>query len=80
MSHRKHWEDLSPWQRISIFVAVSIQISLLVSALWEIRHRPAERIRGPKSLWAVVAFVNYFGPITYFLFGRKPAGQGLPPA
>jgi hypothetical protein len=80
MSQRKHWKDLSPWQRIGIFVGVSIQISLLVSALWDIRRRPAEQIRGPKPLWAVVAFVNYFGPIAYFLFGRKPASQQLPPA
>jgi hypothetical protein len=79
MSQRKQWKDLSPWQRISIFVAISIQISLLVSALLDIRRRPAEQIRGPKPLWVAVAFVNYFGPISYFLFGRTPAPWQLPP-
>jgi hypothetical protein len=80
MSQRKQWKDLAPWQRASVFVMISIQISLLVSALADLRRRPAAQVRGPKPLWAAVAFVNYIGPISYFVFGRKPAVQQLPPA
>jgi hypothetical protein len=80
MSQRKAWKDLSPWQRVSIFVGISIQISLLVSALVDIRRRPAEQIRGPKLLWAMASFINFVGPVSYFAFGRKPAPQQLPPA
>jgi hypothetical protein len=28
-------------------------------------------VKGPKRLWRAVAFVNFVGPISYFLFGRK---------
>jgi hypothetical protein len=80
MSPRKQWKDLSGWQRLSVFVAVAIQISLLVAALADIRRRPAEQIRGRKGLWFLLSFVNYIGPSSYFLFGRKPAPQQLPPA
>jgi hypothetical protein len=44
---------------------------LLAAALADIYRRPAEEIRGDKRLWAVVAFVNFVGPVSYFLFGRR---------
>jgi hypothetical protein len=80
MSQRKAWKDLSPWQRISILVGISVQFSLLVSALVDIRRRPAEQIRGPKLLWVMASFVNFIGPVGYFVFGRKTIPQQLPPA
>jgi hypothetical protein len=48
-----------------------VQLGLLAAALVDIYRRPDGEIRGPKRLWAAVAFVNYVGPISYFLFGRK---------
>lgn len=71
MSEKKRWQDLSPWQRISGILLAVIQVSLLVAALADIRRRPAEQIRGRKLWWVMAAFVNYIGPISYFLFGRK---------
>ncbi|GIK74907.1 MAG: hypothetical protein BroJett021_38950 [Chloroflexota bacterium] len=71
MSEKKRWQDLSPWQRISGILLAIIQVSLLVAALADIRRRPAEQIRGRKLWWVMAAFVNYIGPISYFLFGRK---------
>ncbi len=54
-------------------VMMSIQVSLLVSALTDIRRRPAQQVRGPKWAWAAASFINFIGPISYFLFGRKDA-------
>lgn len=71
MSEKKRWQDLSPWQRLSGILLAIIQVSLLVAALTDIRQRPAEQIRGRKLWWVMAAFVNYIGPISYFLFGRK---------
>jgi len=48
-----------------------VQFGLLAAALVDIYRRPAEEIRGRKPLWVAVAFVNYIGPISYFLFGRR---------
>ncbi|MBE2237686.1 MAG: PLDc_N domain-containing protein [Caldilineaceae bacterium] len=71
MSQKKTWKHLEPWQKTGGVMLGIVQISLLVAALWDIRRRPAEQIRGRKVWWVMAAFVNYIGPISYFLFGRK---------
>ena len=55
----------------------SIQLLLLVAALGDIRQRPVVEINGSKKLWTAVVFINWIGPITYFLFGRKKSGPAL---
>ena len=67
----KRWRDLSPAQRRAIVLSGMVQFGLLAAALVDIYRRPAEEIRGRKPLWVAVAFVNYIGPISYFLFGRR---------
>ncbi|MBT1001427.1 PLDc N-terminal domain-containing protein [Paenarthrobacter sp. DKR-5] len=68
---RKSWKDLSGQQRRTVVLAGTLQLSLLVAALRDIARRPAEQIRGPKPAWAAACFVNFAGPIAYFLFGRR---------
>jgi Phospholipase_D-nuclease N-terminal len=60
-------------QKKIIAVAAAAQLSLLTAALFDIWRRPAEQIKGPKRLWAAAAFINFAGPISYFLFGRTAA-------
>jgi hypothetical protein len=67
----KRWGDLSSTQRRAVVLSGVVQLGLLAAALVDIYRRPDGEIRGPKRLWAAVAFVNYVGPISYFLFGRK---------
>ena len=67
----KRWGDLSSTQRKAVVLSGVVQLGLLAAALADIYRRPAQEIRGDKRLWAVVAFVNYVGPISYFLFGRR---------
>jgi hypothetical protein len=69
------WSDLSPQKQLAISVTGLVQVALLILALADIRRRPAEQINGSKKLWALVAFINFVGPITYFVFGRK-RGEG----
>ena len=69
-NRRVRWSKLSPLQRIGTAFATFIQVSLLVAALIDLRRRPAEQIRGKKWFWALVVFINWIGPISYFLFGR----------
>ncbi len=72
MQKNKKWGDLSSTER-TVVVAMSItQIVLLLAALTDIVRRPAAAIRGPRWLWFLVSFVNFVGPITYFVAGRKP--------
>ena len=47
-----------------------IQLALIVVALLDLVRR--EKTRGPKWVWAIVIlFVNYIGPILYFVIGRQ---------
>jgi hypothetical protein len=68
---KKQWSDLSPQKRMTFSLIGLLQVALLVAALIDIRRRPAEQIKGSKKLWTLVAFINFVGPITYFVFGRK---------
>lgn len=71
MSDPKRWQDLGLRRKVSGILLAVLQVGLLVAALADIRWRSAEHIRGRKLWWAMAAFVNYIGPISYFLFGRK---------
>ena len=69
---RKRWEELSPCVKSTIVVVGFTQVFLLVAALIDLRKRsPQEITGGDKRIWSVVVFINYIGPIAYFLFGRK---------
>ncbi len=49
---------------------VIIELSLMISALVDLIRR--EQTRGPKWAWLlVILFVNFIGPIIYFVAGRK---------
>jgi Polyketide cyclase / dehydrase and lipid transport/Phospholipase_D-nuclease N-terminal len=70
---RKRWSELGSSQRRSIVAAGVVQVLLTITALVDLRRRPADQVRGPKQLWAAAAFVNFVGPLAYFLFGRRRA-------
>ena len=67
----KRWSELSTGQRRGIMLSGTVQIALLIAALADIWRRPEEEIRGDKRLWMALSFVNFVGPISYFIFGRK---------
>jgi Phospholipase_D-nuclease N-terminal len=68
---RKRWSEFNTRQRSSIVAAGLLQLLLAAAALLDLRRRPAEQIRGSKQLWAAATFVNFVGPLAYFLFGRR---------
>jgi hypothetical protein len=49
---------------------VILQLGLVIFAITDLVRR--KRTKGPKWVWAlVILFVNIFGPIIYFIFGRE---------
>jgi hypothetical protein len=68
---KKSWSELSATQQRGIVLSGAVQFVLMSAALLDIYRRPAEEIRGNKVLWTLASFVNFVGPISYFLFGRK---------
>jgi hypothetical protein len=67
----KRWSELTTAQKLGIVLSGGVQIALLAAALLDIYRRPKEEIRGNKLRWAFVSFVNFVGPLSYFLFGRR---------
>jgi hypothetical protein len=64
--------DLLKFQQYIPFLipVLIIQLGLMISALVDLVRR--EQTRGPKWVWVlVILFVNYIGPIIYFVAGRK---------
>jgi Phospholipase_D-nuclease N-terminal len=68
---QKQWNDLSDTQKRGIVLVGVLQLMLLAAALIDIRRRNVDMINGSKRVWRMVVFINFIGPIAYFLFGRK---------
>lgn len=71
MIEKKRWEDLTVQQRTAISIMGTLQVTLLVAALLDMWRRPPEQIQGNRVAWSFIALINFFGPIAYFLFGRR---------
>ena len=68
---KRSWSELTLPQKVGVVLGSATQLGLLTAALADIRRRPQEEIRGSKRVWAAAAFVNFVGPLSYFLFGRR---------
>jgi hypothetical protein len=68
---KKRWSDLTSGQQVAITVLAVAQIGLLAAALWDLAHRKADEVRGPRAMWAALVFIDVIGPIAYFTIGRK---------
>ena len=68
---KRHWRDLSTRSRIAIIAGGAIQVALLGAALADLHRRRPEEVNGPRRLWFALCFVNFVGPIAYFVIGRR---------
>jgi hypothetical protein len=48
-----------------------MQIGLLVAALANLWRRPSDQLLGSKAIWTALSFMNFVGPLAYFVFGRR---------
>jgi hypothetical protein len=58
-------------QRIAIGALAAVELSAKLAAARDIQRRPAAQLRGSKLLWRLALLVNTFGPLAYFLLGRR---------
>ncbi len=68
---KRRMSELSGPRRALLAMAGTIQVLLLAAAQVDLLRRPASEVRGPKWVWRTVALVNFVGPLTYFLVGRR---------
>ncbi|WP_353829277.1 PLD nuclease N-terminal domain-containing protein [Agromyces sp. SYSU T0242] len=71
MAKARQWSDLSRGQQVRGVVTAVVQLALASAAWSDLAKRPAEEVNGRKWVWALVIAVNFIGPITYFIFGRR---------
>ncbi|MEV7605047.1 PLDc N-terminal domain-containing protein [Paenarthrobacter sp. NPDC089322] len=71
MARRKSWRDMSRGQRFMLMGSGALNMALLGAAQRSIAKTPDSQIRGKKALWRAAAFINFFGPLSYFIFGRR---------
>jgi len=68
---KQRWSERSPAQRRALVALGAAQVGFQLAALLDLRRRPAEEVRGSKRLWAAASFVNWLGPLAYFVWGRR---------
>lgn len=67
----KRYRGLPPAAKGAVWALLVFELVLIAFTQRDIQRRPANRIRGPKLLWRVVATQNVVGPAAYFGLGRK---------
>ncbi len=71
MAAKKRWKDLGAGRQCAVVLAACVQLGLQAAALRDLRQRTPAQVNGSKGKWVVASFINFAGPITYFLRGRK---------
>lgn len=66
---------LSPAVKTGLGLAGLVQVAFAFLAFWDLAHRDADDVRGPKLAWIPVVLVNWIGPASYFLCGIKHRGR-----
>lgn len=69
MTHSKR--ELSPGAKAATGVLGIVQVAFAFLAFWDLAHREADEVRGPKAVWIPAILINWIGPASYFLFGIK---------
>lgn len=58
-------------KRIALVALVLAEVGLAALTWRDLRHRPADQIRGNKRFWRVISLINPGNSIAYWLVGRK---------
>jgi len=63
--------ELAPGAKAGLGVLSIVQVAFAFLAFWDLAHRDADEVRGPKAAWIPAILVNWIGPASYFLFGIR---------
>ena len=64
-------KELSAGAKVALFPVALVQFAFAFLAFWDLGHRRAKEVRGPKPAWIPVILVNWIGPAAYFVFGIR---------
>ncbi|MBD8042362.1 PLDc_N domain-containing protein [Arthrobacter sp. Sa2BUA2] len=71
MSKKTSLKDLSSEQKKGLGILSAVQFLLAGAALVDIWRRPRSEVRGSRAAWSAACAVNFVGPLSYFVFGRR---------
>jgi len=63
--------EMTPAAKAGLGVLGIVQVAFAFLAFWDLAHRDADEVRGPKVAWIPAILVNWIGPASYFLFGIR---------
>jgi hypothetical protein len=63
-------KEVAPVRRVALGLVGMVQATLAFLAFWDLTHRPAEQVRGPKPMWVPIILINWIGPLAYFFVHR----------
>jgi Phospholipase_D-nuclease N-terminal len=64
-------KELSACAKVALFPVALVQFAFAFLAFWDLWHRRADDVNGPKPLWIPAILINWIGPAAYFIFGVK---------
>ncbi len=68
---KKKWSDLTDQQKRAVYVGGALEAMLTVAAVRDLASRPGDEVRGSKAAWLLGFLVQPFGPLAYYLAGRR---------
>ncbi|MGL5247359.1 MAG: PLDc N-terminal domain-containing protein, partial [Brooklawnia sp.] len=71
--------ELTTTQLVIIVVLGTVQLGLLLAGLITVARTPKEQLSAPRIVWILICFVQFIGPIVFFVAGRKPKTAAEPP-
>jgi hypothetical protein len=69
---KKKWADLTVREKRAIYVGGVMEAVITAVALRDLVGRSPSQVNGSKTAWAASFVVQPFGPLAYFLRGRRP--------
>lgn len=65
------WSELDESQRRWLIALACFELIVTPKVLWDLAHRSAAEVRGPKAAWVLACAVQPFGPVAYLVVGRR---------
>ncbi|WP_229386147.1 PLDc N-terminal domain-containing protein [Microbacterium allomyrinae] len=63
--------EIAPGAKFGLGIVGIVQVVFAFLAFWDLAHREADEVHGPKAAWIPAILVNWIGPASYFLFGIR---------
>jgi phospholipase D-like protein len=68
---KKKWSEFSTSQKRLVYVGGALEAVTTLTALRDLKRRPADQVRGPKAAWLLACVVQPVGPLAYLAVGRR---------